>query len=171
MTETTKQSLSSFQSIEELSEYLHRSISTLTLHSNSDNKEENLQKSVHDFYHHKAIDKNFPVPEGLPVHVAKSLETVYNLRRKDIINSVIKEKLVGSGHTLVENYDWKLKWVVGSSSLTSIREPICQIELICLTLGADLKPCGNSISFECDLEGVEKLIGALNSVKEKLSKS
>ncbi|XP_066146385.1 uncharacterized protein [Euwallacea fornicatus] len=171
MTETAKQSLSDFQSTEELSEYLHRSISSLTLNPNSHNKEDDLKKSIHNFYRHKAIDHTFPVPEDVPDQVAKNLEIVYDLRRKDIINSVIKEKLVGSGHTLVENYDWKLKWVVGSSSLTSIREPICQIELICLTLGADLKPCRNSVSFECDLEGIEKLINVLNSVKEKLSQS
>lgn len=52
----------------------------------------------------------------------------YEIRKSEIQRAVTTECLAKSDSPVVTDFDWKLKWVVGSSSLSSLREPILQMD-------------------------------------------
>ncbi|KAG5893298.1 hypothetical protein JTB14_023508 [Gonioctena quinquepunctata] len=64
--------------------------------------------------------------QNLDVNVEEAVRNCFLIRRNEIFQAMAKEAVLKNGNNLVENIDWKLKWVLGSSDLASIREPLLQ---------------------------------------------
>lgn len=66
----------------------------------------------------------------------------------------------------MENIDWRLKWVLGSSDLATLQEPRLQVDLHCVSKN------GNSIvkdivNFEASLEQIDNLITDLTKLQKE----
>ncbi len=84
-----------------------------------------------------------------------------NLRSQEIAKYLISEFNSKDDQLLMESFDWELNWVLGSSSLATLREQLVTLSLNCRN-NVDLK----TISFEMDQEKLGKLIEELeNAVK------
>uniref|UniRef100_A0A182PDB8 COMM domain-containing protein n=1 Tax=Anopheles epiroticus TaxID=199890 RepID=A0A182PDB8_9DIPT len=82
---------------------------------------------------------------------------IVNLRRLQVARRLIDEvNRREGGVPLVESFDWNLSWVMGSSSLASLRKQLCTMVFACRD--------ANSISFEMNRKQVEELISELESV-------
>lgn len=91
----------------------------------------------------------------------------YEIRKEEILQAIIREKLSKYGKPLVENIDWKLKWIMGSSKLASLREPLLQVDLHCFKKQDE--SARKTINFEMNLEQVDKLIAGLEKVKSEIN--
>lgn len=84
-----------------------------------------------------------------------------------MFQALAKECVLNKGYNLVENFDWKVKWILGSSDLATIKEPIVQVDLYCINKEKDtLKR--NIVNFEANSEKLDELICALTQVKKEL---
>lgn len=108
------------------------------------------------------------MPDNIPAQVKTILTDIFNARQKDILNSIVKAHLADSGHMILENFDWKLKWILGSSKLASLQEPICQMDMECVHKNENDVFEKKTVNFEMDLEKLDKLIDALTIVKKKM---
>ncbi|KAK9886081.1 hypothetical protein WA026_014866 [Henosepilachna vigintioctopunctata] len=127
------------------------------------------KKVVKDFFCNCALNETFHIEEDIPETIKKALEECYNIRQGDIQQYLIKASFLNSGHNIVENIDWKLKWILGTSKLSTVREPILQLTLGCVSKESDdLKPKNNKVNFELNLEQVNYLINELENVKAEL---
>ncbi|XP_076266446.1 COMM domain-containing protein 8-like [Rhynchophorus ferrugineus] len=128
-----------------------------------------IQKEIQKVFKDSIVKEEISLPDNIPTQAKAILTDIFNNRRKDILNNVIKAHLADSGHVIVENFDWKLKWILGSSKLATIQEPICQIDLECVYKNGSDAFEKKTINFEMDLENLNKLIEALLNVKRKLN--
>lgn len=144
-------------------QFLHDIINNLDQKSptNLDPDLHQLAVYLKEFYTKKTLDPNTTLPETIPDHFCTAVESVFHLRQGDLVGQVVKQRVAQSGRSVVENFDWRLKWILGSSTIAELREPLCQLDLICL--GSDL--CKSVVSFECDLKGLEQLISVLQQCK------
>ncbi|KAL3269841.1 hypothetical protein HHI36_008899 [Cryptolaemus montrouzieri] len=128
------------------------------------------KRIIKDFFQNCTINESFQITENVSETTLTALRECYETRKNDIEQYLIKESFLRAGHNLVENIDWKLKWIMGSSKLVSIREPILQLDLGCVQQGPDdLRPQENIINFEMTLEQVDDLISALEIIKSELT--
>lgn len=79
---------------------------------------------------------------------------------------MLKERLMKLDQPLVENIDWKVKWVCGSSKLASLSQPLARIDLHCLENSKGRSTC----SFEMNLDQVSDMIQKLEEYKEQCLK-
>ncbi|ERL90489.1 uncharacterized protein LOC109539769 [Dendroctonus ponderosae] len=165
MATLTEEMFTKFETQEELHRFLHNCVNELKL---PHQEPESVMNAVQFFYREKAIDGKKPLETTLPGNLQNTLDAVFQLRYTDIVNAIVHEKLHATGHPVLQNIDWKVKWILGSSKLASIREPICQLELLCITMGSNFIPTRTSIHFECDLEKLDQLISVLKKVKSSL---
>lgn len=138
-------------------QFLHHIINNLDGKSptNLDPDLHQLAAYLKEFYTKKTLNPNTTLPETIPQHLGRAVESVFQSRQGDLVGQVVRRRVAQSGRSVVENFDWRLKWILGSSA-AELREPVCQLDLICL---GDL---GKSVvGFECDLNGLEQLISAL----------
>lgn len=104
-----------------------------------------------------AEDNSILKLEGVSKAVQEAILDCYELRKEEIQQAVIKKSWLQNGaENLVENIDWKVKWIMGSSKMASLREPILQLNLNCVG--------EKSIDFEMDLGKVDALINELEKV-------
>lgn len=108
----------------------------------------------------KAEGENFKL-QGIPGDIQQALENCYNVRKEQIFQAVMKKSLLENGVDVVENFDWKVKWVMGTSKMVSLREPLLQVNLHCAS--------NNNLEFEADLEKVDSLIAELERAKSALT--
>lgn len=111
-----------------------------------------------------SFEVNIP---DLPSNIIHEIKNCYVIRKKELLQFVMKESYLNSGLPIVENIDWKLKWINGSSKLASISEPILQVDLHCLN-----KDAANSkslVNFEMGLEQLDKFINDLENAKALLN--
>uniref|UniRef100_A0A182K2R8 COMM domain-containing protein n=1 Tax=Anopheles christyi TaxID=43041 RepID=A0A182K2R8_9DIPT len=86
---------------------------------------------------------------------------IVNLRRPEIARRLIDEvNRREGGVPLVESFDWNVSWVMGSSSLASLRKQLCTVALSCRD--GNSKP--QTINFEMVREQVEEVIRQLELV-------
>uniref|UniRef100_A0A182NBI2 COMM domain-containing protein n=1 Tax=Anopheles dirus TaxID=7168 RepID=A0A182NBI2_9DIPT len=86
---------------------------------------------------------------------------IVNLRRPEIARRLIDEvNRREGGVPLVESFDWNVSWIMGSSSLASLRKQLCTVAFDCRD--ADAKT--QTISFEMDKKQVEEVIRQLEAV-------
>lgn len=103
----------------------------------------------------------FTIIEGAPREVQTALENCYNVRKEQIYQAAVRKSMLDSGvENLVENFDWKVKWVMGSSKMASLREPFLQMSLYCVG-----KKC---VDFEMKIDKVETLINELEKLKSEI---
>lgn len=126
------------------------------------------REKIQNFFRQNAFSQKFSLPSDLSENVKSAFENVSKIRHKDILNSIIKENLINNGHNLVENLDWKLKWILGSSKLSILREPVCQVELRYASAEKGLMS-KKVIHFEANLEKLDEIISLLNNVKNELN--
>lgn len=95
------------------------------------------------------------------------IKECYNIRKDDIFQAVLCEELHKGDKNIVENIDWKLKWVMGSSKLATLREPLVQVDLYCFKKIND--NVRNAVNFEMNVDQVNKLIQDLEEAQELLN--
>ncbi|KAB0794673.1 hypothetical protein PPYR_11512 [Photinus pyralis] len=92
---------------------------------------------------------------NLAPQLARQIEECYNIRRNDIFQVVLRDEVRKGSKDVVENIDWKLKWIMGSSKLDTLREPFLQVDLHCFKKQNDVR---NTFNFEMNLDQVNRLI-------------
>ncbi|XP_053676441.1 uncharacterized protein LOC128726646 [Anopheles nili] len=97
----------------------------------------------------------------LPANRQDRVVEIVNLRKPEIAQRLIDEvnRLEG-GVPLVESFDWNVSWVMGSSSLASVRKQLCTVLLACRDVDSKAKV----ISFEMNRNQVEQVISQLETV-------
>uniref|UniRef100_A0A182Q9I4 COMM domain-containing protein n=1 Tax=Anopheles farauti TaxID=69004 RepID=A0A182Q9I4_9DIPT len=86
---------------------------------------------------------------------------IVNLRRAEIARRLIDEvNRRGGGVPLVESFDWNVSWIMGSSSLASLRKQICTVAFVCRSGDAKMQ----TINFEMSKDQVEEVIRQLEVV-------
>lgn len=101
----------------------------------------------------------------------KALRNCFELRRNEIWQAMAKEAVLKDGHNLVEAIDWRLKWVLGSSKLVTIREPLLQVDLQCVrkALNTNNNDSGrNTVNFEMNAHELDDLIAQLEKAQIEL---
>lgn len=117
-------------------------------------------------FYRNAIERKVCKPDpNLPKIIQEALTTAYDIRKSQIFQALAKENVLKKGHNVVENFDWKVKWVLGSSDFASIRQPILQMDFYCAQKEND-SVVSNIINFEMNSETVEEFIQALTAVKK-----
>lgn len=101
--------------------------------------------------------------------VQEIIKQCYEIRKQEILQAVLKEHLMKTGEPVVENVDWKLKWVLGSSKLVTLNEPLLQVDLHCLQNKDSVSR--STVNFEINLEQTDMLIAELERVKAELAGS
>lgn len=104
---------------------------------------------------------------NLPTNINEEIKNCYEIRRRELLQHVSRECLRNSELPIVENIDWKLKWINGSSKLASISEPVVQFDLHCLN--NETSKLKTRVNFEMNLEQLDKFINELENVKSQLS--
>ncbi|XP_069704091.1 COMM domain-containing protein 8-like [Periplaneta americana] len=93
------------------------------------------------------------------------------VRRVDIQNVMLQKTCAISG-PILQDFDWKVKWVMGSSKLSSLREPLLSLDLH-LTEGRSMKnknaSVTNTLNLELDKNELNKLISVLEKAQEAMS--
>jgi len=100
--------------------------------------------------------------KGLSLSNEEDIKKCYEIRKKDIYNSIVKQSLIAANLKVVENIDWKVKWILGSSKLATLVKPVVQVDLHYLGSESEKKKC---ISFEMELEEVDVFINELEKVE------
>ncbi|RZC38993.1 HCaRG domain containing protein [Asbolus verrucosus] len=163
-----------------LQQFLHDCVDDLigTKQANFDNYNSDIEWTIDDFNNAKtgiqklyrqSVITNCDLKTNLGDNVQQEIKNCFEIRKDDIFQALIKEKLVKSGHNLVENLDWKLKWVLGSSKLASIRQPLLQVDLHCLKKSPDVNNISkHNVNFEVNLETLDLLIAQLQKAKSEI---
>lgn len=127
---------------------------------------------VQKYYRDCAVSNKYPHLEGVPKSLEQVITNCYQIRQNEIVQAIAKDSLLSNGtKNLVENFDWKLKWIMGSSKLSTLREPILQMNLSCIEESKNNTTSKNVIGFEMDIEQVDKLIDSLEKAKTVFSSS
>lgn len=91
----------------------------------------------------------------------------YGIRETEIAAGIAKELMLRDGGRLVENIDWKLKWVTGSSKFAALREPLLQVDLHCFPTDKNR----GRVNFEMTVDAVDTLIKELENAKSEFKVS
>lgn len=106
-------------------------------------------------------EKMPPEFHELPEAVQQQLLACLKIRREELTKALLKEESKNIRETVVD-FDWRLKMVMGSSKLASLREPLVQLDLV-----VEKKEKREVLDFELNKEELGKMINALESVLEK----
>lgn len=94
------------------------------------------------------------------------------VRQGDIQNALLEEKCAISG-PILQDFDWKIKWVMGSSKLSSLREPLLFLDLHLrdgknmTTQKSDIKQ--KTVSLEMNKNELNKVLAVLEKAQEAVS--
>jgi hypothetical protein len=163
-----------------LQQFLHDCVDDLTgiKQANFDNYNSDIEWTVEDFNRAKSeiqkicresvLNENFELETHFVENVQQEIKNCLEIRKDDIFQALVKEKLVDSGHSLVENFNWRLKWVLGNSKLASVREPLLQVDLDCAK-NVDHKLTNETVNFELNHESLNLLIQQLEKASNELN--
>lgn len=128
------------------------------------------KRDIQNLYKHCIINnKELELKDSNP-ELTKMFQDCFNIRQNEILQKLLKENIIKKGHNLVENIDWRLKWIMGSSSLATIREPLLQVDLHCSKYDVEQNmSVNNTVNFEANLEQVNNLIEELTNITKELS--
>lgn len=121
---------------------------------------------VQNLYRQSVLDGNLDTPKDLTSDVQEAITRCYTIRRNDIFQALAKDFILRNGHNLVNNIDWRLKWVLGTSDLANLQEPRLQVDLHC-TNKIGNKINRNVVNFEANLEQIDNLIGDLSKLQKE----
>lgn len=88
-----------------------------------------------------------------------------NVRKVDLQTVLIQKSYSISG-SVVHDFDWKLKWVMGTSALSSLREPLLQLDFNVCDSEDGTDNC--SVKLELNSNEVKQLITSLEKAEECL---
>lgn len=94
------------------------------------------------------------------------------VRQGDIQNALLEEKCAISG-PILQDFDWRIKWVMGSSKLSSLREPLLFLDFHLregknmMAQKSDIKQ--KTVSLEMDKNELNKVIAVLEKAQESIS--
>ncbi|KZC14100.1 PREDICTED: COMM domain-containing protein 8-like [Dufourea novaeangliae] len=94
----------------------------------------------------------------LPEHIQQSILTCLKVRRDQLTNALLKECSKEKHETLVD-FDWRLKLVMGSSKLASLREPLLQLDLM-----IENKEKKRILGLELNKDELETFINAVETI-------
>ncbi|XP_063240415.1 COMM domain-containing protein 8-like [Bacillus rossius redtenbacheri] len=104
----------------------------------------------------------------LPASRQKVVLECLEVRRSDISQALRQEQCRISGPAL-EDFDWKLKWVMGSSSLSALREPLLEVDLhLSEGRGEPGRTKPSVLSLELDCAELNVLVTALEKARDSL---
>lgn len=106
--------------------------------------------------------------KDLSTDLQQTIKECYGIRKDEILQAVMRENLIENDVPFVENVDWKLKWILGSSKFASLNEPLLQVDLHCLPSRNESTKC---VNFEMNLTQTEKLISDLKKARQELTAS
>ncbi|KAG8230406.1 hypothetical protein J437_LFUL010207, partial [Ladona fulva] len=90
------------------------------------------------------------------------LRDCLEVRKDELMTHAAVEKVSKSDNVLMD-YDWKLKWIVGSSSFSDIQEPLLNLDLH--------MRCGNekkTLNLELDKSELKLMIEALEKAQQTM---
>ncbi|XP_031829345.1 COMM domain-containing protein 8 [Nomia melanderi] len=103
-------------------------------------------------------EKMPPEYHELPEHIQQSILTCLKVRREQLTNALLKEYSKEENDTLVD-FDWRLKLVMGSSKLASLREPLLQLDLM-----VENKDRKRILGLELNKDELETFINVMESI-------
>nr|CAD7261077.1 unnamed protein product [Timema shepardi] len=96
--------------------------------------------------------------------------------RKDEINVALQRDTCAISGPVLEDFDWSLKWVMGSSKLSSLREPLLTVDFHTsqgrekpTSISSETKPKINTVSLELDKQELKTLVSALQKAQDVLT--
>lgn len=94
----------------------------------------------------------------LPEHVQQNILTCLKVRREQLTDALLKEYSKEKGETVID-FDWRLKLVMGSSKLASLREPLLQLDLV-----VENKESTRILGLELNKDELDMFINAMESI-------
>ncbi|XP_003424158.1 COMM domain-containing protein 8-like [Nasonia vitripennis] len=160
--------------LEELYKFLHRCIDEIC-NSTGPNfqhfknvqwtKEEfnNVHKHISTFLHNPSClyvdEEKMPLEyHEFPEHVQQAILTCLRVRKNQLTNALLYEYSSRHILTMLE-FDWRLKYVMGSSKMASIREPLLQLDLILKE-----KQANQILELELNKDELDLVINAIETV-------
>lgn len=123
---------------------------------------------IQTLYREQVINQSFDleskVAELESNDVRQAVLGCYRIRKNEIVAGITKDLMLRNGGLLVENVDWKLKWVMGSSKFAALREPLLQVDLSCFQTDKNRA----TVNFEMTVDTVDMLIEELENAKRAL---
>ncbi|KOC69028.1 COMM domain-containing protein 8 [Habropoda laboriosa] len=95
----------------------------------------------------------------LPEHIQQNILTCLKVRREQLTDALLIEYSKEMNET-VTDFDWRLKLVMGSSKLASIREPLLQLDLTVENKVSKRRILG----LELNKDELDMLINAMESI-------
>ncbi|XP_076239241.1 COMM domain-containing protein 8 [Calliopsis andreniformis] len=94
----------------------------------------------------------------LPEHIQQNILTCLKVRREQLTDALLKEYSKEKHETLTD-FDWRLKLVMGSSKLATLREPLLQIDLM-----VESKETKRILNLELNKDELETFINAMETI-------
>ncbi|XP_047001582.1 COMM domain-containing protein 8-like [Schistocerca americana] len=101
----------------------------------------------------------------LDVSHRKCLLDCLDIHRKDIKRTLIADLASISGPVL-KDFDWKLKWVMGSSKMSSLREPLLQMDFHLSQGKSQDEMSSSTVNVEMDRNELKNLLSSLERAQE-----
>ncbi|KAJ8912943.1 hypothetical protein NQ315_017274 [Exocentrus adspersus] len=151
-------------------EFLHHCVDDLIEKSNTNFEnyyngdieltQEDCEKAcsfIQNLYRVSVMENHLKLPGDMSTNLQEAVTHCYMIRKNDIFQALARDYILQKDHNLVNNVDWRLKWVLGSSSLATLHSPLLQVDLHCSKKnGDDLMK--NTINFEADLQQIDNLL-------------
>ncbi|XP_046611821.1 COMM domain-containing protein 8-like [Neodiprion virginianus] len=93
-----------------------------------------------------------------PAELQLAIRTCVNIRREHLVKALLREHSIKNGTTLLD-FDWRLKWIMGSSKLATLKEPLLQLDLI-----TEDSKSQQILDLELNRDELDMLINALEEV-------
>lgn len=106
--------------------------------------------------------------QELNPNMQTAIKECYDIRKNEIFQCIVKESLLKHEFPVVQNIDWKLKWIMGSSKLSALREPVVQVDLHCFK--SQKENVRQTINFEMNLDQVDQFIAELERIQMEIKK-
>ncbi|KAG6798763.1 COMM domain-containing protein 8 [Apis mellifera caucasica] len=94
----------------------------------------------------------------LPEHIQQNILLCLKLRREQLTDALLKEFSKEKYETVID-FDWKLKLVMGSSKLASLREPLLQLDLM-----LESKNSKRILDMELNKDELDTFISTMESI-------
>ncbi|XP_053980441.1 COMM domain-containing protein 8-like [Hylaeus volcanicus] len=105
------------------------------------------------------IDEKMPQEyHELPEPIQQNLLTCLKARREQLTDALLKEHSKEKYETLID-FDWRLKLIMGSSKLSSLRESLLQLDLV-----VENRDAKRILSLELNKDELETFISAVETV-------